>query len=311
MEVIIGMSNEPKIYAAVFMFNYFGKEKIEDKVIAGANIEVAFRPYKDGKIVKFGEEKETYLWVENASSLTGTVRDFISFEDLVNVSYSEKDCYKISYNDELIELYMTEFGWDRIDISVSSVSLAYFDDSYMIETFECGTKIFEEFLKTHSKDFDISDNKKAQCPAYCWIDESLEGDNTIMENNELVKEIAERNKIDQSVVEHVSNYFTDKNNSLTAYELVDVVHKSNHPEDDYLYMVVAKKGDEYAVWTSWNDTMQSLNFGHYGLAKESVEDVLNEYFNNSYEHLGVTKENARDLEYVQNVVNNARKNRGR
>lgn len=31
---------------------------------------------------------------------------------------------------------------------------------------------------------------------------------------------------------------------------------------------------KYAVWTCWNESTQSLNFGHYDLTKETAIDIL-------------------------------------
>ena len=80
------------------------------------------------------------------------------------------------------------------------------------------------------------------------------------------------------VVEHIKEYL---NKNLPQYELLKVVRKSDHPADSYLYMVSAKKrnDDEFAVWTCWNETTKSLNFGHYGLISEKVcEDIFKEFF---------------------------------
>ena len=30
----------------------------------------------------------------------------------------------------------------------------------------------------------------------------------------------------------------------------------------------------FSVWTCWNETTQSLNFGHYDLTKETAIDIL-------------------------------------
>ena len=51
-----------------------------------------------------------------------------------------------------------------------------------------------------------------------------------------------------------------------GYDFVFVLRKSLHPDDWYLYVVVAKKKDEeeYAFWSCYNDYFQSLNHGHYG-----------------------------------------------
>ena len=84
--------------------------------------------------------------------------------------------------------------------------------------------------------------------------------------------------VPSEVVEHVREYLLE---NLPRYELLKVVRHSDHPDDDYLYMVSAKKknDDEYAVWTSWNESVRSLNFGHYGLISESVcEEVFKEFF---------------------------------
>lgn len=51
-----------------------------------------------------------------------------------------------------------------------------------------------------------------------------------------------------------------------GYDSVFVMRKSLHPDDWYLYVVVAKKKDkeEYAFWSAYNDTFYTLNNGHYG-----------------------------------------------
>lgn len=43
---------------------------------------------------------------------------------------------------------------------------------------------------------------------------------------------------------------------------------------------VQKKTGEYAVWTSWNEKIQNLNFGHYCL-KPKTEIVL-DIFDNAF-----------------------------
>ena len=61
---------------------------------------------------------------------------------------------------------------------------------------------------------------------------------------------------------------------LPNYKLIDVIRASNHPEDRYLYMVIAQAIwlpdwkiatgiGTWAFWTCWNDTDQSLYYGHY------------------------------------------------
>ena len=81
------------------------------------------------------------------------------------------------------------------------------------------------------------------------------------------------------VIEHVKEYFSD-HNSLRNYEVVEICRASEHPEDNYLYMVVAKKTCDYSytVWTSWNEMTQCLNNGHYDLSTESVDVIKKEYF---------------------------------
>ena len=71
------------------------------------------------------------------------------------------------------------------------------------------------------------------------------------------------------VWENVKKYFAEH---LKQYQLVDVMRASKHPDDHYLYMVIARKRDKkatgpWACWTCWNETTQSLNFGHYGIDK--------------------------------------------
>lgn len=82
--------------------------------------------------------------------------------------------------------------------------------------------------------------------------------------------------VPQEVKENVRKYLTENN----LGELVDVTRHSDHPDDHYLYHVIAKKGEgNYRCFTSWNETTQSLNFGHYNLVSEEVaREVANEFF---------------------------------
>lgn len=80
------------------------------------------------------------------------------------------------------------------------------------------------------------------------------------------------------VREHVELYFREH---LLKYAVLDIRKKSYHPDDDYLYMVSARKDDgTYAVWTSWNEKVQTLNHGHYGLVSiTDCEKIFAEFLN--------------------------------
>lgn len=143
--------------------------------------------------------------------------------------------------------------------------------------------------------------------------ENYRRENNLEYGKDPCEKIAEENNIDVTVVKNVNDYLKDKDNSLSNYELIDVCPKSNHPDDSYLYMVTAKNVEtgKYAVWTSWNESMQSLNYGHYGLEESEVEEVINEFFHNAYEAYGITGEKARDLNYVNEVLTQTRKGNSR
>ncbi len=70
------------------------------------------------------------------------------------------------------------------------------------------------------------------------------------------------------VSRHIESYFKEH---LVQYTVLEIRRKSSHPDDTHLWMVSAQKSDgTYAVWTSWNESTKSLNYGHYDLT--SIED---------------------------------------
>lgn len=78
------------------------------------------------------------------------------------------------------------------------------------------------------------------------------------------------------VGEHVEAYFKAH---LPKFTVLDVRRKSSNPNNNYLFMVLAESDDgTYAVWTCWNEKLQSMNHGHYGLKTlEDCDKVFDEY----------------------------------
>jgi len=84
------------------------------------------------------------------------------------------------------------------------------------------------------------------------------------------------NKLNE-VREHVESYFKEY---LSKYTVLEIRRKSFHPDDSHLWMVSAKKDDgTFAVWTSWNEVLQSLNYGHYNLpSSDCCEKIFKEFY---------------------------------
>lgn len=82
----------------------------------------------------------------------------------------------------------------------------------------------------------------------------------------------------KDVVQHIYDYFDEHLPQFTVFE---VRKQSYDPSDDYLYMVAAKhKNGSYAIWTSWNEKIHSLNQGHYGLPDmKSCAEIMANYQN--------------------------------
>lgn len=81
----------------------------------------------------------------------------------------------------------------------------------------------------------------------------------------------------KDVVQHVYDYFEEH---LPLYTVFEIRRKSYDTEnDDYLFMVAARKQDgTYAVWTCWNESIRSLNHGHYNLPDmKTCSEIMTEY----------------------------------
>lgn len=102
----------------------------------------------------------------------------------------------------------------------------------------------------------------------------------------------------KEVVQHICDYFEEH---LPLYTVFEVRRQSYNPADDYLYMVAAKKDDErYAVWTSWNESIQSLNQGYYGLPDmKTCADIMADYQN---AHSTYDEENNTPLECLKELL---------
>ena len=74
------------------------------------------------------------------------------------------------------------------------------------------------------------------------------------------------------IYKNVRSYFSD-GHGVENYNLMSVRKKLT---ETYIYRVMAqhKTTGKYAVWTCWNETTQSLNFGHYDLSLDDAMEIL-------------------------------------
>lgn len=93
-----------------------------------------------------------------------------------------------------------------------------------------------------------------------------------------------KSEISKEVLTNVLNYFSE---NLPHFSVVEIRRASEHPDDSYLYMVIAKRKEnpfpgimgDYSCWTSWNESTQSLNYGHYGLKTlQDAREICQEKF---------------------------------
>lgn len=82
----------------------------------------------------------------------------------------------------------------------------------------------------------------------------------------------------KDIVQHIYDYFEEH---LPLYTVFEIQRKSYDSADDYLFMVVAKhQNGSYAVWTSWNESICTLNHGHYNLPNMGVcAEIMSKYQN--------------------------------
>ena len=80
----------------------------------------------------------------------------------------------------------------------------------------------------------------------------------------------------KDVVQHIYDYFEEH---LPQYTVFEIRRKSYDTDDDYLFMVAAKhQNGTYAVWTYWNESIYSLNHGHYNLPDmKACAEIMSEY----------------------------------
>lgn len=88
-------------------------------------------------------------------------------------------------------------------------------------------------------------------------------------------------RVPDHVVERVKDYFKI---NLPQYEVSAVYRNSNHPADANMYSVIGKtENGKYSCWTSWNNSIGSLNHGHHNMSLVDAQHIID---NNFYDITG-------------------------
>lgn len=166
-----------------YLFNYFGKEKYNGRAVTGAGVDLAVKCYRRDEEVKFDDEEPSVL-----VSIDGTEqKEYLC--SVFDVLFDRKNAFKVVKNPNIDNLFRLSFGYDKIEFKVMGYFLDIvigptkdvqpqlakllpkeFWDLPVSESVEVSRGVFTAFLLSHTKDFDISDNKKAQCPSVSFID---------------------------------------------------------------------------------------------------------------------------------------------
>lgn len=161
---------EPKALAYDYLFNYFGGDKLNGKVITGASVSVAIRPYKNGSEIKF-VGNEPSLRVERPSRLCeDPIMQKYWLCDLLSISFDRENLFTMRVDEVLKALFLHEMGWDDIKFEVVARELDYLESEYISVPFEPSESEWNDFLRAHLDDFDIEDNSSAQCLSCRWIE---------------------------------------------------------------------------------------------------------------------------------------------
>lgn len=103
------MDKEIKTIAYEYLFNYFGGDKFENKIVTGASIQLAIRPYKNGNEVKFEDGKEL------------SFKDFFLFQ-VFDVSFDKENVFNINRNIFIDNLFRIAYGFDKIKAEIIGYS---------------------------------------------------------------------------------------------------------------------------------------------------------------------------------------------
>lgn len=157
-----------------YLFNYFGGEKRNGKIVNGSSIDLNIRPYKNGKEVLFEQDNEV------------TINGYYLFH-IFDIRFDRQYQFVIERNPQMYDLFRIAFGWERIEASVITYSLDViagrvkdedgmndlpeeFQNVPVSEPSVVSEEEFRAFLSEHVDDFDILDNKHAQVPSVMFYD---------------------------------------------------------------------------------------------------------------------------------------------
>lgn len=149
-----------------YLFNYFGGEKRNGKIVNGSSIDLNIRPYKNGKEVLFEQDNEV------------TINGYYLFH-IFNIRFDREHQFVIERNPQMYDLFRISFGWERIEASVIGYSLDTvaglvkdvkgmdnlpedFRNLPVSEPLIVSEDEFRTFLSAHADGFDIPDNKHTQ-----------------------------------------------------------------------------------------------------------------------------------------------------
>lgn len=164
-----GVLDKNQVLCYEYLYNYFGGDKFDNKVIDGAAVEISFRPYINGELVPVTEELAAIVKEPSKISDKPRISKFWLF-NIVDVQFDRESFIKMEINEDVKRLFLEQYGWDDIVIQIESYNLSYRESLYVSVPFNVKKEDWESFLRNHLDDFDISDNVHAQCLSYSWAE---------------------------------------------------------------------------------------------------------------------------------------------
>lgn len=190
--------------------------------------------------------------------------------------------YDFTRGERRVDNWELEHGADNIkELKENFMSMQGLRDRMEKFIQETVNKTHPDLILTErTKEALISRLDKALTDGDISMNELYEGAESFLKQDSIAEFVRSRqpeiSPVPESVIEHVKSYFEKE---LPGFTPVLVQRSSNASADNYLYSVAAKGASgKYACWSSWNESLQSLNHGHYNITEDVAVNILKENF---------------------------------